>query len=672
MSAMRTRWLTVLLLSGLTFGLAGVASALDHFRVYPVLDGTGFDGPVVQIDDQFGSQTTDLGAPTRFLVPLSKNNEPLLDFFSHLTCYKISDGIAGLPVISTNQFGVQPLTLGVPDSFCVPTEKLIAPGPINIDHYKCYLASGAPIDVGIALQDQFGSVSAIVLSPKLFCTPADKNGEGITDPVTHMTCYDTTPPGLAPGPIPILNQFLPAPDVLTLLEADMLCAPSTKQVVQSPSDHFQGYPVLAGGGLDGPFVQIDDQFGSQTTDLGTPIRFLVPVDKNDEGISDPISHLTCYEINDGVAGPPVISTNQFGVQPLTLGVPESLCVPTEKLINPGLVDVDHYKCYLAAGQPVDIGVGLIDQFQARSTLVLNPKLFCTPADKNGEGIDDPLNHLTCYDTNPVGQPPGLMPIANQFVAADQLELSDPNLLCVPSTKEVQATSEHFTVYRATGDDGPSVTMVDQFGAQTTDLGDTRSFMVPTQKNNEPFHDVFTHLTCYDIVDSASPPTGAVTVTNQFGIDQPLYVTDPKELCVPTEKLIAPGPIDGDHFRCWEASDPTGGTIGVDVVLDNQFEGLTTTVMAPYRLCNPVDKNGEGIQDVDTHLVCYTIQPQGFSLGLQIPIQNQFFSLVNVDLEQSFGICTPSTKMVPEPGTLLGLMSGAVLLFALQRRRKQSH
>jgi hypothetical protein len=646
---MQTHLAAALLLLGLSLGVAGNSSAAEHYRAYPIAAGTGSDGPVVQIDDQFGSQTTDLGSSIRFLVPVSKNAEPMFDLFSHLTCYTISDGVAGPPVISTNQFGPQPLTLGAPDSFCVPTEKLIAPGPINLDHYKCYLASGPSVDAGVALQDQFSSSSAIVLNPRFFCTPADKNGEGIIDPVTHITCYDMTPPGVAPGPIPILNQFTPAPDQPLLLEANILCAPSTKQVVTPGPDHFQSYPVQAGGGgLDGPIVQIDDQFGSQTTDLGAPIRFMVPVDKNDEGIDDPISHLTCYEITDGAAGPQVISTNQFGAQPLTLGVPESLCVPTEKLINPGVVDVDHYKCYFAAGQQVDVGASLVDQFQARSTLVVDPKLFCTPVDKNGEGIDDPLNHLTCYDTNPVGQAPGLIPILNQFVAGDQFTLASPNLLCAPSTKEVLATSEHFTVYRATGDDGPPVTMVDQFGAQTTDLGGTRYFMVPTQKNNEPFHDLFTHLTCYDIVDAAPPPTGAVTVTNQFGIDQPLDVGDPKELCVPTEKLIAPGPIDGDHFRCWEVSDPSGGTIGVGVVLDNQFEGLATTVMDPYRLCNPVDKNGEGIQDVDTHLVCYNIQPPGTILGFAIPILNQFFALANVDVEESIAVCVPSTKTVTEP------------------------
>ena len=645
------------------------ATAVDHFRVYPNDAGFGLNGPIVQIDDQFGTQTTDLGNPIRFLVPVEKNGEGLADFFSHLTCYQIVDGVAGPAVTSTNQFGVQPLTLGVPDTLCVPTEKLIAPGPVNVDHYKCYLASGAAVDVGVSLQDQFGSTSAIVLSPRLFCTPASKNGEPISDPVAHLTCYDTTPPGLAPGPIPILNQFTDSPDTLGLLEADMVCVPSTKQVVAPGTDHFQSYPVSAATGIEGPVVQIEDQLGTQTTNLGSPIRFLVPVDKNDEGIDDPFSHSTCYQITDGVAGPPVISTNQFGVQPLTLGVPESLCVPTEKLITPGLVDLDHYKCYLATGAPVDLGVSLVDQFQARSTLVLDPKLFCTPADKNGEGIDDPLTHLTCYSTSPIGQAPGLIPIVNQFIAGDQLDLLEADLLCAPSTKQLVPPVEHFMVYNATGPDGPPVTIADQFGTQVTDLGDVSLFMVPVEKNAEAVFDPFTHLSCHDIQEAAASTFLDVTVTNQFVTDQPLDIGDPRELCVPTEKLIAPGPIDGDHYRCWEVTDPSGVSLAIGVTLADQFQGFSSLVMDPFRLCNPADKNGELIQDPDSHLVCYTLQPESDVLGLSIPIQNQFFALVNVELDRAIALCAPSVKTVPEPGVWLGLACGAALLAGLDRRRR---
>ncbi len=177
--------------------------------------------------------------------------------------------------------------------------------------------------------------------------------------------------------------------------------------------------------------------------------------------------------------------------------------------------------------------------------------------------------------------------------------------------------------------------------------------IPADKQKSIF-DPFTHLTCYDILEPVPPAPLDVTVTNQFGSDQPLLLRMPRELCVPTEKLIAPGPIDGDHYRCWEASDPSGASLGIGVTLVDQFQGFDTNVLEPFRLCNPVDKNGEGIRDPDTHLVCYHLEPTGGSLGLAIPIQNQFFSLANIDIDRPFAVCAPSTKSVPEPAVGVGL------------------
>ena len=37
--------------------------------------------------------------------------------------------------------------------------------------------------------DQFGSSSIQILRPLKLCTPVDKNGEGIPNPASHLTCY---------------------------------------------------------------------------------------------------------------------------------------------------------------------------------------------------------------------------------------------------------------------------------------------------------------------------------------------------------------------------------------------------------------------------------------------------------------------------------------------------
>ena len=100
-------------------------------------------------------------------------------------------------------------------------------------------------------------------------------------------------------------------------------------------------------------MTLSDQFHEQTTDLGATSLFMAPADKNGEGIIDSFSHLTCYEILEGVPAPPrAIVENQFGRHELDLGFPRELCVPSEKLLSTGPVTLDHYKCYESAGEPL--------------------------------------------------------------------------------------------------------------------------------------------------------------------------------------------------------------------------------------------------------------------------------------------------------------------------------
>jgi hypothetical protein len=137
------------------------------------------------------------------------------------------------------------LTLGQSHYLCAPTEKLISPGPISIDHFQCYDATGPPLNVGVSILDQFQSQTSILLDPFLFCNPVDKNGEGIANPIDHLTCYDYTPPGLPIGSIPIRNQFFPSTDILSVNEPFALCLPSQKEIVAAPALSPVGIGLLA-------------------------------------------------------------------------------------------------------------------------------------------------------------------------------------------------------------------------------------------------------------------------------------------------------------------------------------------------------------------------------------------------------------------------------------------
>ena len=60
-------------------------------------------------------------------------------------------------MIATSQFGDQALELVGARELLVPTMKLLAgaEGPVSIDHFACYDAIGAPLDLPISIRDQF-------------------------------------------------------------------------------------------------------------------------------------------------------------------------------------------------------------------------------------------------------------------------------------------------------------------------------------------------------------------------------------------------------------------------------------------------------------------------------------------------------------------------------------
>ena len=70
------------------------------------------------------------------------------------------------------------------------------------------------------------------------------------------------------------------------------------------------------------------------------------------------------------------------------------------------------------------------------------------------------------------------------------------------------------------------------------------------------------------------------------------------------------------------------------------------VKKPKWLCNPVDKNGEGIANPDDHLLCYKVKPAKgepkFDKVKAIHINNQFGPL-QLDAKREKELCVPSVK-----------------------------
>jgi hypothetical protein len=98
-------------------------------------------------------------------------------------------------------------------------------------------------------------------------------------------------------------------------------------------------------------------------------------------------------------------------------------------------------------------------------------------------------------------------------------------------------------------------------------------------------------------------------------------------------------FDLDHFKCYRVF---GKTVDVVVNAQDQFSQEDMLVGRPVLLCNPADKNWEGINNPNQHLVCYatksaTDEPRG------VVVDNQFGQRGLKVLQRENLLCVPSEK-----------------------------
>ncbi len=240
-------------------------------------------------------------------------------------------------------------------------------------------------------------------------------------------------------------------------------------------DHFLSYDLKKPS--EEPEVQkfdvtLEDQFQTDSFTVGNRVSLLNPVDKNDEGISNPNTHLVGYKVKQvrqkGEPTPPkdpimgIEIKDQFFPNGLIVGIDD--VNKADRLLVPASMDldqlpsppdgashnVDHYLCYkvhLPKGIsfPEDIQVTLADQFidpDGEGVIqwfdLGKPRRLCNPVDKEGEGIKNPENHLICYDVKrSEGEPEHEKTVVflnDQFGPANFWETQEEERLCVPAER----------------------------------------------------------------------------------------------------------------------------------------------------------------------------------------------------------------------------------------------
>jgi hypothetical protein len=240
-----------------------------------------------------------------------------------------------------------------------------------------------------------------------------------------------------------------------------------------------------------------------------------------------------------------------------------------------------------------------------------------------------------------------------------------------SSDQPECFGDHFKCYR-TSQLGSKfqprdVELVDQFLGTTTKVQKPLRFCNPVDKNGEGIEDPTAHLMCYKIKEPRFIVRD-VEVTNQFGT-QRLTVNRPDSLCLPAAKDDIPIESDINHYKCYKVRPAKGEPKFQErlVDLDDQFESKLTEVVKPRFLCNPVDKNGEGVPDPGNHLVCYRIDDapgEPRFVRVQADILDQFgeqdLNTLRGDCRKASFLCLPSAKRELSPSGAFLEMAGALL------------
>ena len=153
---------------------------------------------------------------------------------------------------------------------------------------------------------------------------------------------------------------------------------------------------------------------------------------------------------------------------------------------------------------------------------------------------------------------------------------------------------------------------------------------------------------------------SIFVDNQIVQSQQLDLLEPSELCVPSLKNFDGTPsetdeelenLNLDHFKCYKLERKKGKNaflpLPITVALQDQFDSGPENyiIEKPFRFCNPVDKNGEDILDMEGHLTCYKIKKEEKERFESITVEadNQLKDNQELTLGQSNTLCIPSVK-----------------------------
>jgi hypothetical protein len=215
---------------------------------------------------------------------------------------------------------------------------------------------------------------------------------------------------------------------------------------------------------------------------------------------------------------------------------------------------------------------------------------------------------------------------------------------------------------------PSVNLVDQFENADHQVQKPFHLCTPANKNAEGTIDPATHGETYRIRPvPGSPrhvPQANVKVTNQIGTIR-LDTVRPDLLFVPTAKSLISSPAPPnpashrvDHYKCYKVRVTRGTPKFPDSVFVSATDQFTSPARSfrlkkPKHLCTAVDKNGEGVENPQIHVLCYQAKgaPPRHEKRVGLFVNNQF-GPEQLDTRKEAEFCIPSTTSLSPSGAFI--------------------
>lgn len=381
----------------------------------------------------------------------------------------------------------------------------------------------------------------------------NSNHSGVADPPVVTTGLGADAgPGAATLTINMSMMILPAgsdpgecatQDYTTIFPAAFTTATATSEVTDAFPNHGTRTLTDVGSNFDCITWTLTD----------SPGTLVAPVSGLDTIVGDVAAAL---KLTDAPAptGPATVcgddEVNQASEQ--CDGTDADLCpgqcgVPGSS--NGCLCPPDHYLCYGARqlGAPfAQREVTVEDRFGQALATVRKPQHVCNPADKNGEGIDDPTAHLMCYRAWEPGLQRLDVVVENQF-GQQTLRVMRPHTLCTPAEKDAVPSAlniDGFRCYKVSGTarfPQSQVTVEDQFETRELTVVRPKYLCNPADDDGEGFVNPQGYLTCYKVRDVSGQPrfqSREVDIVDRFAQQDSnvlrARVRAPSLLCVPSK------------------------------------------------------------------------------------------------------------------------------------------